>query len=393
MGRGSQAVTMRTGQAALRMGRRSLLGRLDLELTERCNNDCIHCYINLPADDTAARAQEMPTDEVQAILEEAAALGCWMVRFTGGEPLLREDFEALYLHARRLGLKVTLFTNATLLTPHLADLLARTPPLGKIEVSLYGMKRQSYEAVTRTPGSFEAAWRGIHLLLERRVPFVVKGALLPPNRDEMEEFEAWAADTVGMKRAPSYALFLDLRCRRDSAARNRRIARLRLSPAEGVAVLTRRPERYLSSMRQFCAKFSGPMGDQLLSCGAGRRRGSVDAYGRLQPCLLLRQPQVVYDLKTGSLRDALTVFFPQLQEIRATNPDYLARCARCFLKNLCEQCPAKSWMEHGTLDTPVEYLCAVTHARARDAGLLREGEVAWEVQNWEERVARFVGTS
>ena len=116
----------------------------------------------------------------------------------------------------------------------------------------------------------------------------------------------------------------------------------------------------------------------------------MDAYGRLQPCLLLRHPQVVYDLKTGSLRDALTVFFPQLQEIRATNPDYLARCARCFLKNLCEQCPAKSWMEHGTLDTPVEYLCAVTHARARDAGLLREGEVAWEVQAWEERVARFV---
>lgn len=93
----------------------------------------------------------------------------------------------------------------------------------------------------------------------------------------------------------------------------------------------------------------------------------------------------------GRLRDALTNFFPRLRETRATNPDYLARCARCFLQGLCQQCPGKSWIEHGTLDTPVEYFCTVAHAQARYLGLIAEGEKAWEVGDWEERIREFCG--
>jgi sulfatase maturation enzyme AslB (radical SAM superfamily) len=72
------------------------------------------------------------------------------------------------------------------------------------------------------------------------------------------------------------------------------------------------------------------------------------------------------------------------------NPEYLARCARCFLKDFCNQCPGKSWAEHGTLDTPVEYLCRVAHAQARYLGLLAEGELAWEVENGAERAGRIL---
>jgi len=79
-----------------------------------------------------------------------------------------------------------------------------------------------------------------------------------------------------------------------------------------------------------------------------------------------------------------------LREMRASNPAYLSRCGRCFLKGLCEQCPAKSWAEHGTLDTPVEYLCDVAHAQARNLGLLVAGERAWEVTNGKERVSEMV---
>jgi sulfatase maturation enzyme AslB (radical SAM superfamily) len=67
-----------------------------------------------------------------------------------------------------------------------------------------------------------------------------------------------------------------------------------------------------------------------------------------------------------------------LHELRATNPEYLRRCAKCFLKGLCEQCPAKSWAESGTLDTPVEYLCEVAHAQARYLGWLGKHEQGWE---------------
>ncbi|MCK7525099.1 MAG: hypothetical protein MZV64_49580 [Ignavibacteriales bacterium] len=90
-------------------------------------------------------------------------------------------------------------------------------------------------------------------------------------------------------------------------------------------------------------------------------------------------PATVYDLAAGSLREAVTEFLPRLRETRAADPAYLERCARCFLRGLCEQCPAKSWAEHGTLDTPVEYFCGVAHAQAVAAGLLEPGEKAWAV--------------
>ena len=175
----------------------------------------------------------------------------------------------------------------------------------------------------------------------------------------------------------------DLRSRRDDPGKNGRIEKLRLSPEETVRVLARSP-RYVEEMREFCGKFIGPPGEKLFSCGAGHG-ACVDAYGRAQMCLPLRDPDTVVDLHEATLKSALEESFPKLRETRATNPEYLARCARCFLKGLCEQCPAKSWMEHGTLDTPVEYLCDVAHAQARYLGLIKEGEKAWEVGNWRER--------
>lgn len=364
-----------------------ILGRLDMELTERCNNNCIHCCINLPEDDDAI-LREMSTEEIKGILTEAATLGTLSVRFTGGEPLLRSDFTELYLFARRLGMKVLLFTNARLITPEIADLLARIPPLEKVEITVYGMSKASYEAVCRAPGSYEEFKRGMDLLLERQIPFVVKSALLPPNQDEMGEFEAWAATLPAMDKPPSYSMFFDFRCRRDLPEKNQLISSLRLSPEDGIAVLSRDREKYLKGMREFCSKFMRPPGEKLFSCGAGLG-GCVDAYGMFQPCMMVRHPDCVYDLRSGSLEDAMTRFFPKMREMKAENPDYLARCARCFIKGLCEQCPAKSWMEHGTLDTPVEYLCEMAHAQAYDLGLMQEGERAWEVKDWKERIERF----
>lgn len=221
---------------------------------------------------------ELSTNEIKQIFKEAVSLGCMAVRFTGGEPLLREDFEDLYIFARKQGLRVLLFTNATLIAPQLTALFSRISPLEKVEVSMYEMKKESYEAVTRTAGSFQAAWRGIHLLLKHKIPFVVKGALLPANKEEIDEFESWAAMIPLMARPPVQAMFFDLCCRREKD-KNQLIKNLRVSPEEGLQVMTRRKEEYAKEMMRFCGGFIGPKGDRFLSCGAGVGRGSVDAYG------------------------------------------------------------------------------------------------------------------
>jgi radical SAM protein with 4Fe4S-binding SPASM domain len=187
-----------------------------------------------------------------------------------------------------------------------------------------------------------------------------------------------------------YVVFFDKRCRKGDPNKDAHIEVLRLSPEEALAVKTRHPQEYRNEMAEFCRKFLGPPGDELFNCGAGKTC-CVDAYGLLQPCLALRAPELTYDLRNGSLREALTDFFPKLLDLRATNPHYLERCARCFLKGLCEQCPAKSWSETGRLDTPVELLCLSAHVEARWLGLIGQEENAWEVRDWQARIKKAFG--
>jgi MoaA/NifB/PqqE/SkfB family radical SAM enzyme len=218
----SYVVTKSLNQSSVWKNTKPLLGRLDIELTERCNNNCIHCCNNLPEHDKTAKDKELSTKELKNILVEAANLGCMTVRFTGGEPLLRKDFEELYIFSRKLGLKVMLFTNGRLITPHLAELFSKMPPKEKIEITAYGMTKKSYDSAVQCKGAFEEAWKGINLLLENNIPFIVKSAVLPSNKKEIEQFETFASTVSWMDKAPKYSIFFDLRCRRDSEKETRR---------------------------------------------------------------------------------------------------------------------------------------------------------------------------
>ncbi len=386
-GKKAQVRRVPLDRSPLWKGGRPLLGWLDVELTERCNNDCVHCSVNRPAADAGARGREMTTDEVKRLLESAAALGCLTVRFTGGEPLLRDDFEELYLFARKLGLRVMIFTNGTLVTPRLAALLGRVPPLERIEVSVYGANGPAYEAVARSAGSFEAACRGLALLGANRVPFIIKGALVGPNKRGKREFEDWASGLAGSMGKPDWAMFLDLRSRRDGG-RNELIRRQRLAPAEAADITVRQAADGGRELAEFIARTAALHGDRLFLCYMERGRRAVDAYGAFQYCLLLRHPETVYDLKRGSLREAVLDHAPRVGAMTARDPEYLRRCGRCFLRAFCLQCPARSWSEHGTLDTPVDHLCAVAHAQAEALGFLEAGETAWTVMDWEARTSR-----
>jgi radical SAM protein with 4Fe4S-binding SPASM domain len=387
MGRTSYVKRVRSDRAGIWKNGRPLLTWLDIELTERCNYDCLHCSVNLPAGDSEAAGRELTAVEIKSVFEEAVSLGCLTVRLTGGEPLLREDFEEIYVAARTLGLKVMLFTNASLITPRLADLFKALPPLERIEISFYGMTPDSYEAVTRRSGSHAAARRGLRLLVGNGIPFVLKSAVLPPNKAEMGEFEAWAATLTGLGK-PAYSMLFELRSRRDEA-KNDLIRSLRPDPREFVRLASGWGDAHVRGLQRFVARFAGAYGERLFTCLSGCGRSSLDAYGRIQYCLQLRHPEVVYDLKQGSLKQALTEFIPRVQTIESNRPDYLARCGRCFLKGLCQQCPARSWSEHGTLDTPVEYLCSITHAQGVAIGVLEEGEKAWTVSDWPSRIVRL----
>ena len=344
-------------------GKRALFS-FDLEITARCNNDCHHCYINLRAGDRAAREQELPLGEIKEIADEAISLGALWCLITGGEPLLRKDFTDIYLALKRKALLVSVFTNATLVTDEHVRLFKRYPPRD-IEVSVYGVTKETYERVTRRPGSFAAFMRGLDLLLGSGVKVRLKAMALRSNIHELPEIARFCRERT--KDYFRFDPFLHLRFDRDPV-RNQEIKSERLSPAEIVALERSDPERF-ESLQKGCDKLIVPelshIGcNHLFHCGAGNGSFNVSYDGLFRLCSSLWHPDCVYDVREGSLTDVWHNFVPRVRDMRSDRREFLETCRRCPLINLCLWCPAHAHLETGELDAPVDYFCEVAHARA-----------------------------
>ena len=169
-----------------KMGNKRVLSAFEMEVTARCNNNCVHCYINLPAGDRGAKDKELSLEEIKEIVDEAVSLGALWCLITGGEPLLREDFFRIYLYLKKKGLLASVFTNATLITEEHVRLFKKYP-LRDVEVSVYGVTEETYERVTRTPGSFAAFIRGLTLLMGNGIKVRLKAMVMRSNVHEFPE--------------------------------------------------------------------------------------------------------------------------------------------------------------------------------------------------------------
>ena len=109
--------------------------------------------------------------------------------------------------------------------------------------------------------------------------------------------------------------------------------------------------------------------DHLFQCGAGDGSFSIGYDGTFRVCGALRRPDAQVGVRPGapgavSLREAWERVVPRVRDLRAADPEYLSRCRVCPIINLCLWCPAHALLETGCLDAPVEFFCAVAHARA-----------------------------
>jgi len=336
----------------------------DLETTARCNLNCRHCYINVPAGNRAAKWRELKAAEIERIGAEAVSLGAIWCLVTGGEPLLRPDFFDVYLALRKKGLLLSVYTNATLVGREHADFFRRYPPRD-IEVTVYGVTARTYEGVTRVPGSFAAFVRGLDLLIDSGVKVRLKAMALRSNGHELPAIaEFCRARTKDYFR---FDPFLHYRFDRDSA-RNAEIESERLTPAEIVTVEKEDRERR-RAMEKSCGRLIVPEFREsdcrhLFLCDAGGRNFVVGYDGCFRLCSSLYHPDCLYDLRQGSLAGAWNDFVPEVLGRTSDRPEFLERCARCSIINLCFWCPAHAYLETGALDLPVDEFCQLAHARA-----------------------------
>jgi radical SAM protein with 4Fe4S-binding SPASM domain len=94
-------------------------------------------------------------------------------------------------------------------------------------------------------------------------------------------------------------------------------------------------------------------------CIKGRRDFHVDPYGQMTFCSFIKDPQMRYDLRNGSFREAWEVFIPSLSNRIKGGGEYLETCGSCELRSHCRWCPVYGYLECGRYSAPVKYLCAV----------------------------------
>ncbi|MFA6104638.1 MAG: radical SAM protein [Victivallaceae bacterium] len=336
----------------------------DLELTARCNNNCRHCYINRPVNDNEAGKKELTFDKITKIADEAVSLGAFWCLITGGEPLLREDFEDIYVALKKRGLLLSVFTNAVLAKEKHIELFKKYPPRD-IEISVYGVTKETYEKVTRIPGSFEKFMRGVDLLLNSGIKVRFKAMALRSNVHELPEI----AEFCRRKTRDYFRFDPQLHLRFDGNLKgNEEIKGERLSPEE-IVVLEKSDTVRFQALEKNCDKLINPKFrnincNHLFHCGAGNWSFSVSYDGYFRLCSSLWHPDCIYDLKTGSLTEAWNYFVPKVRSMTSSSREFLEKCRKCPIINFCMWCPAHCYLETGKLDEPVDVFCKIAHARA-----------------------------
>src|SRR5436190_992125 len=147
------------------------------DLTYRCNERCVHCYLD--HDDHG----EMTTAEVKDVLVQLAAAGTLFLTFSGGELLLRRDFFELLSDARRLAFDVKIKTNAILIKEEDAKRI-RDLAVRQVQISVYSHRPEVHDAITKVPGSLERTLAAIRFLVELGLKVTIANVLMQQNASD-----------------------------------------------------------------------------------------------------------------------------------------------------------------------------------------------------------------
>jgi len=330
-----------------------------IDLTYRCNNNCRHCWISVPAD-SPEKEKELTFDEIREIVDEAREMGCRRWSISGGEPMLRPDFADIFDYTTRKSVSYSINTNGTLITPEIAGLMKRK---GAKMVALYGTTAEVHDHITRTPGSFEAAMQGFAYLKEAGAGFIVQLIPMRDNYHQYNEMVSLAESLSPHWRVGAAWLYLSA-C--GDPDRNREIVRQRLSPEEVVEL--NKPDLYYDeSMEEENHNYSHTNEDDRLfaPCIVTRRDFHIDPYGQMTFCCFIKDPALRFDLRKGSFKRCWEAFIPSLADLVRGRKEYMENCGSCELRRDCRWCPVYGYLEHRRFSSKVDHLCAVANENSK----------------------------
>ena len=330
------------------MGRRALeLGvplSVQLDVTYRCNERCVHCYLD--HDDHG----EMTTAEIRDLLEQLAEAGVFFLCFSGGEVLMRMDFFPILEYARSLLFDVKIKTNAFMIREKEADRM-RELGVRTVQVSIYSHQPEVHDAITKLPGSLKRSLAGIRLLRERGMKTVIANVLMRSNLSDYAGVKALAQEL-----GAEYTIDPTITPKMDG---DRSILPLGIGGDDLRQVF--RNGDLVGNVEEFCAPPPAVDDDVLdgLPCSAGHTACYISPYGDVYPC-------VQFPLPTGNLRKQKFLEIwrhsPQMNEVRSIHARDLPVCSTCTHVGSCTRCPGLAYME-GNMRGPSSQDCEKSFAR------------------------------
>jgi radical SAM protein with 4Fe4S-binding SPASM domain len=314
-----------------------------LDLTWRCNERCIHCYLDHDG------AGELSFAEIDQLLAQLADAGVFFLTLSGGEPLLRKDFFAILRRSRELGFNVKLKTNAILIGDTQAALI-RELGVESVQVSIYSHRAQVHDAITKAPGSLARSIGAIRLLVSRGLKVTIAHVIMRPNRGDYPAVRALAAELGAVFTIdPTITPHIN---------GNRSLLALNIAPAELREVL--RDKTLAGDINELAP--AAPPADDLMSgipCSAGHSSCYISPFGEVYPC-------VQFPLPSGNIRRQRFIDIwknsPGLAEVRSIRLRDLPVCSTCAHATTCSRCPGLAWME-GNMRGPSTQDCEKSYAR------------------------------
>lgn len=162
------------------------LTNIHIEITSKCNERCIHCYI----------PHENKIDNIDPalfydILKQCKDMNLLYLTLSGGEPMLHKNFCDFLKKCREYDFSVNILSNLTLLNDNHLEEMKANPLLG-VQVSLYSMNPRIHDAITQMKGSFEKTKNAILRLIENDIPLQISCPIMKQNKDCYGDVVKWA---------------------------------------------------------------------------------------------------------------------------------------------------------------------------------------------------------
>lgn len=323
-----------------------------LELLPLCNMNCDMCYVRLSREEMDKIGRLRTAEEWLKLAGQLKQAGVLFLLLTGGEPLLFPDFRRLYLELKKMGMILTINTNATLIDDDWADFFEEHKPR-RVNVTLYGADRKTYERLCHHAEGFDKTIRAIRLLAERKVDVKVSFSITRENYEQMNAvFEIGEALGIPVHIDPYMMPGVRERCRpydqqirvlpEEAALASLRALKLQLSE-----------EFYKQYVLQSIERVENPdfpRGNGHISCLAGNCSFTINWQGEMRPCVMLAEPSIpVFE---RGFQNAWREICSRTEKICING-----QCTKCSHRPLCKICAAGAFLETGAYDGIPDYLC------------------------------------